>query len=188
MSAPASVSSSTNTRSNTPVEPAQRIVLKDNTESVSHLPSDEEDIPTPRSSVLSHITSRKDGGPGRRETLRKAIAQRKYRRWSMDPNSAPESESEVDDEPPDPNAAGVVVSRDTDEEQEIGSPVGADRRVNTIGSEASSARPGQQGDGPASDGRARTVRGARRTEKEIAEIDVLYENQRGYTALISLPL
>jgi hypothetical protein len=134
-----------------------RIVLIDNTAANSSSTSRDES-PSP-SSVDDNAQAPRRSGDGKRDTLRKAIAERKYRRWK------PGSEGErVELEGlPDERADGVVVEREEDGGQE-------DRAaVDGAGDSSQDVATG-------------TVRKGKKKkqETEIAEIDVLYENQRGY--------
>ncbi|KAH0612135.1 uncharacterized protein H6S33_010187 [Morchella sextelata] len=156
-------------RSTTPTP--SRITLFDNTLPAAPSPSptaSDENLPSAASSSKA---------PGRRETLRKAIAYRKYKRWSVDPFPSDEHLSAAGGvSPPDPRAAGVV-ERVGEDEEALGSSSGSEE-----------GRRGRQrsdtgGNGPKVDGDGQERRTGRRKdgkeEKEVAEIDILYENQRG---------
>lgn len=115
------------------------------------------------------------GHPSRRETLRKAIAQRKYRRWGPDPfTSVDDSEENLPaatGESPDPRAAGTVERVETT----IGATTNAEGDAELRGRERSDTGGNGHGSGGATERRT----GRKKSEKEISEIDVLYENQRG---------
>lgn len=151
----------------------QRITLLDNTITV---PSDE-NLP-PQASSAS--TESGPGHPGRRETLRKAIAQRKYRRWGPDPfPSVDNSEDNLPTatgESPDPRAAGTV--------ERVGEDVEIPTSTTTNAEESPELRGRERSDtgGNRNRGVAERLTGRKKygqPEKEIAEIDILYENQRG---------
>ncbi|KAI5795268.1 hypothetical protein EDC01DRAFT_78600 [Geopyxis carbonaria] len=176
-----------------------RIVLVDNTAPPSlGLPSTVRDgtesPPHEGVASVSSRLSRRSDGDGKRETLRKAIAERRYKRWSVDPNSAEatETEGEEDEEiepSPDSRAAGVVLPRAPAEE--IGGGDGAeDEGSGSSGEPHRTQRPshGVLNDtaGP-TNGYQKRRPGRREREKEVAEIDVLYENQRGWY-LCGIPL
>ena len=130
--------------------PPVRISLVDNTAppSLGDSPSDDSEAPH----------------RGKRSTIRKAIAQRKYKKWSAVPDEA----------------EGVVVGR---EDQESAEDAGANGPRDGY-----STRKGVIDEGAVrSIGRSTGPWGAGRWDgkgrpSEISEIDVLYENQRGYVA------
>lgn len=149
----------------------QRITLLDNT---IPAPSDE-NLP-PQASSAS--TASGLGQPGRRETLRKAIAQRKYRRWGPDPfpsvDNSEDSLPAATGESPDPRAAGTVERVGADVEAPIGATTNAEelrgRERTDTGGNANRNR---------NEGATERRKKKGQSEKEIAEIDILYENQRG---------
>lgn len=153
----------------------QRITLLDNTVST---PPSEAGATTPDETLPSGSSEQKL--PGRRETLRKAIAQRKYRRWSADPfSSVDNSEENLTGESPDPRAAGVVERVGEDEELVVGGGVdgeGSGERGRKRSDTGGNGR--KVGDEEGTKRRTGRKKG-RVVEKEIAEIDILYENQRG---------
>ncbi|PWW72413.1 hypothetical protein C7212DRAFT_287717 [Tuber magnatum] len=156
-----------------------RINLQDNT--VSRPPtapaSEAGDAPAQPSSAsaASSVT------PGRRETLRKAIAQRKYRGWTVDPATSADDDLEITngDSAPDPRAGGAAESTG-EEDIEIVVPSGSGGEG---GSLQGRGRDRSNTGGNARRGSAEHVlerrKSQRQKKKEVAEIDILYENQRG---------
>lgn len=155
----------------------QRITLLDNTIPV---PSDE-NLP-PQASSAS--TASGLGQPGRRETLRKAIAQRKYRRWGPDPFPGVDNSADnlpaATGESPDPRAAGTVERVGDDVEVPIGATTNAEEGAELRGRERTDTggNANRNRDGGATE-RCTGRKKKGQSEKEIAEIDILYENQRG---------
>lgn len=163
--------------STTPTTPS-RITLFDNT-----LPSAPSPSPTASDENLPSAAS-SSKAPGRRETLRKAIAHRKYKRWTVDPFPSDEHLSVASGESPDHRAAGVVERVGEDEEVVVGG--GEEESGSGSGGEGGRGRQRSDtgGNRPRVDGDAEERRAGRRKkdgkeEKEVAEIDILYENQRG---------
>ncbi|CUS15280.1 unnamed protein product [Tuber aestivum] len=157
-----------------------RINLQDNT--VSRPPTAPVSEAGDASAQPSIVSAASSAAPGRRETLRKAIAQRKYRGWTIDPatSSTDDDVGLVDgDGVPDPRAEGVVESTE-EEDIEVVVPSGSGGEG---GSLQGRGRDRSNTGGNARRGSAEHVlerRGSRRQkEKEIAEMDILYENQRG---------
>ncbi|RPB17142.1 hypothetical protein P167DRAFT_569624, partial [Morchella conica CCBAS932] len=154
-----------------------RITLFDNTNTLPTAPSPSPS-PTASDENLPSASSSKAPG-GRRETLRKAIAHRKYKRWSVDPFPSDEHLSVASGESPDPRAAGVVERVGGDEEVVVGAGSGSGGEEGERGrmrSDTGGNRPRVDGDG---EERRTGRRKDGREEKEVAEIDILYENQRG---------
>jgi hypothetical protein len=176
-----------------PQQPPPRIVLIDNTGNVSSVARSHSHSPASSDPSLagSHLPHRINGD-GRRETLRKAIAERKYKRWSMDPSASTDGR-EGDDKKPDERAEGVVVERAGELEDQDGYSSDGGNNRNRVGGGG-----GRGGGGYSSDCSGGIRRGLggvikadpisgtgqrRRNAKgkpEIAAIDILYENQRGY--------
>lgn len=157
----------------------QRITLLDNT---IPAPSDE-NLP-PAASGAS--TASGSGQAGRRETLRKAIAQRKYRRWGPGPGPFPSADNSEENLPaaigesPDPRAAGTVERVGEDVEIPIGATTNAEGRAELGGRERTDTGGNANRNGSEGANERRTGRKKKgQSEKEIAEIDILYENQRG---------
>ncbi|RPB02479.1 hypothetical protein L873DRAFT_1732690 [Choiromyces venosus 120613-1] len=164
-----------------------RINLQDNT--VSQPPtapaSEAGDVPA----QPSNTSATSSAAPGRRETLRKAIAQRKYRGWVIDPaTSSTDDDLEIanGDGAPDPRAGGVV-ERTGEEDMEIVGPSGGGGED---GLPQERGRDRSNTGGNARRGSAEHVPARKKSQKqkkEIAEIDVLYENQRGIS-ICGIPL
>ncbi|KAI5814804.1 hypothetical protein BZA77DRAFT_388866 [Pyronema omphalodes] len=139
--------------------PPSRIALIDNTVSAAATPRSQSPSALPEAAVPRRSTDN-----SKRETLRRAIAKRRYKKWSLNPGSEEPTDSEGDlEEAPDARAGGVVVERDFGDTQQ------------------ESERGRQQ------DRAAVNSAEQRRRKQEIAEIDVLYENQRG-AFVCGLPL
>jgi len=157
-------------------------------QSRSHSPADDAAHQSPQ--------SRRSLGDGKHGTLRKAIAERRYKRWSAAPSGAcGDVEDEGWEEAPDERAEGIVVERDSDDEGEDGTAKsgyggGSAESANADGVRDSGGDSTQRGRaskwgrerGPTSNGVGGTgqLRRKGNGEVEVAEIDVLYENQRGY--------
>lgn len=143
----------------------------------------------------------REEGEGRREVLRKAIAERRYKKWSNreygsggeDTTTDEEPEQEhgnkkrLEQPPPDDRADGVVVGRneETEEAQVDDGPEGMkeiERDFQKPDPVTGKTKGGKNpGEGP-SQGIGQRVRRKGPGGKEVvevAEIDVLYENQRG---------
>jgi len=156
-----------------------RINLQDNT--VSQPPTAPASEAGDAIAQPSNASATSSAAPGRRETLWKAITQRKYRGWAIDPAVSIDDGLEIadGDGASDPRA-GVVVENPAEEDIEIAVPSGSggeDRsprergrdRLNTGGNARRSSTE-----------HVLERRKSPKQKKEIAEIDVLYENQRGW--------
>ncbi|KAL7267708.1 hypothetical protein RUND412_009692 [Rhizina undulata] len=181
----ASLSSFRLSRSHSTTDPNQRIILQDNTLSRSASTTNSpEPSEAGRPTVDGNSPSpRKPSPPGKREILRKAIAQRKYDRWSRGlVRPGEHSEERL----PDPRAGGMVVERRQDGESVSDGSIMKDE-IDGAGDEIRPWRRRTDTGGLAErEQRERRARGNKRKERkaqeEIAEIDVLYENQRGMFA------
>lgn len=159
----------------------QRITLLDNTISTppSEVGASDENLPVQPSSAS---TASEQKYSGRRETLRKAIAQRKYRRWGTDPfpsvDNSEENLPEPAEESPNQKAAGTV-ERVGEDEEVMGGGVdgGGESSGKMRGRERSDTGGNAKSGGKTERRTGRKKKG--KDEKEIAEIDILYENQRG---------
>lgn len=118
---------------------------------------------------------------GHIESIRRAIAEHRYKRWSLAPGLT-NIESDGAIEVPDERAMGMLSSRDSGCEgtsaNGSGSPAMGDAADDTY-------RQGRVEDGAVRSvgkeaGDTGQKRAGRAKEIEIGEIDVLYENQRGY--------
>jgi hypothetical protein len=145
------------TASTAPILPS-RIALIDNTApSRSH------------SADSSYSSGDENAHRSRKETLRRAIAERKYKRWSRgsleEPAAAAAAAAAA---PSDPRAKGLVVDRSNGaadgEAVEVVVPRGRAR-------EMAETHRGIGGTGQ----KRKNAKG----KEEVAEVDVLYENQRG---------
>lgn len=164
--------------------------------------ADQSRSPSPSPSPSPSSPSLGDGngsgsGSSKRETLRRAIAERRYKRWSVNPGSgsADTTDGEEDGEdhsnleqPPDPRADGVVVKRPPGDGASVD---GADDPAVATG--AAARRGGQQqagggGDSSKAGGGTGQLRRKKGGGTEIAEIDVLYENQRGFAIPAALSI
>ena len=154
-----------------------RINLQDNTVSQPPTAPASEAGDTP--AQPSNASAASSATPGRRETLRKAIAQRKYRGWTVDPaTSSADDDLEIagGDGVPDPRAGGVV-ERTGEEDIDIVVPSGGGGED---GSTRERGRDRSNTGGNARRGSVEHVLERRESRgEEVAEIDVLYENQRG---------
>jgi len=157
--------------------PPTRISLIDNTVPPAPRSADQSRPQSPSSDV-SQQQSRSSLGDGKREALRRAIAERRYKRWPVNPGSADTTEGEDNlEETHDERAEGVVVERDFGD--------GTERNGGTGKVNGDGANDGGMGGSRRARDRRQTINGVggtgqARQKTEIAEIDVLYENQRGY--------
>lgn len=136
------------------------------------MPSDEGLPPQPSSA--SELKS-----PGRREVLRRAIAQRKYRRPLLGLTNSDESLPAATGESPDPRAAGTVERVATTDDDDVDTVVGSSTRADLRGTERSDTGGNARAEPVGVEKRCTGRRKKGLPEKEISEIDVLYENQRG---------
>ncbi|PUU72161.1 hypothetical protein B9Z19DRAFT_1069976 [Tuber borchii] len=156
-----------------------RINLQDNT--VSQPPTAPASEAGDALAQPSNASATSSAAPGRRETLLKAITQRKYRGWAIDPVASIDDDLEIanGDGAPDLRAGGVVGNP---AEEDIGIVVpsgsgGEDRSPRERGRDRSNT--GGNARRSSMEHMLERRKSQKQKKKEIAEIDVLYENQRG---------
>ena len=156
-----------------------RINLQDNT--VSQPPTAPASEAGDALAQPSNASATSSAAPGRRETLLKAITQRKYRGWAIDPAASIDDDLEIPngDGAPDLRARGVV-ENPAEEDIEVVVPSGSggdDRSPRERGRDRSNT--GGNARRNSTEHVLERGKSQKQKKKEIAEIDVLYENQRG---------